>query len=251
MRDTDSDWDEVARTFPYWGVLSVDQFKKKNLSQQDRESFFASGENYFKGMMNVVRRHLGADLKIKRGLDFGCGVGRLAIPMARIANDEVVGVDISDEMLKICADNASAMGVANLVLVKGDDNLSKVTGTFDFINSYIVLQHIPPARGYQIIQRLLDLLEAGGVGSLQLTYAKSAKFFEHERAKAGYYRRDGSTLIELKTKSDERATGAITMFDYDLNCVFALIQEISDPYLSVRVTDHDGHLGIHVVFRKK
>src|SRR5262245_50125021 len=55
-----------------------------------------------------------------RMLDLGCGTGRLLLPFAR-RGYQVVGVDLSDEMLRIAGEKAAAAGVevlrvkANLV----------------------------------------------------------------------------------------------------------------------------------------
>jgi predicted NAD/FAD-binding protein len=43
-----------------------------------------------------------------------------------------------------------------------DDHLSNAPGEFDFVNSYIVLQHIRVRRGLRIVANLLDKVRAGG-----------------------------------------------------------------------------------------
>ena len=57
--------------------------------------------------------------------------------------------------------------------MESDDDLSKVTGTFDLIHSFIVLQHIATSRGEKIFRRMLSLLNEGGIGFLHFTYAKT------------------------------------------------------------------------------
>jgi 2-polyprenyl-3-methyl-5-hydroxy-6-metoxy-1,4-benzoquinol methylase len=71
---------------------------------------------------------------------------------------EAVGVDIAPNMLALCDQYAKQVGVSNVTLVEAMTICRQLTGTFDFINSYIVLQHIPPARGFAIVQKLLSLL---------------------------------------------------------------------------------------------
>ena len=97
----------------------------------------------------------------RSALDFGSGVGRLSIALADHF-DRVVGLDISPGMLKEATANATARGHGNVVFALSDDALSQAPGQFDFVNSYIVLQHIPSARGLLIIRQLLDKVAPGG-----------------------------------------------------------------------------------------
>jgi len=104
-----------------------------------------------------------------RALDFGCGVGRLLIPLADRC-EEVTGVDISPSMLAETRRNCDAAGARNVKLVRADDALSGVSGSFDFVHSYIVLQHIPVERGERFLAKLTSMLATGGVGIFQVTY---------------------------------------------------------------------------------
>ena len=249
MRDTDSDWREVARREPYWGVISVDRFKGKTLKESDEKAFFDSGRVYLDHVMALTRMLLDPGFEIRRALDFGCGVGRLAIAIAKAAKGEVVGVDISPDMLRLCAQHAREAGVRNLTLVEGDDELSAVTGAFNFINTFIVLQHIPPQRGIALIRKLLSKAENNGVVALQLTYAKARKFLQHESGRSAYYRREGDAIRELSPHPDARPEGSITMYDYDLNQVMAVIQEATKYPMAVKPTDDDGHIGVQIVLK--
>ena len=249
VRDTNSDWRQIAIKDPYWGVLSHESFRGPELNKELAEQFFASGEQYVDSLLGMVHKFFGEAPISGRALDFGCGVGRLVIPLARHVG-EVVGVDIAEGMLALAKANAEKAGVGNIKLVQSDDKLSKVTGQFDLVNTFIVLQHIPPERGLRLIRRLVELTRRGGICSLQLTYARERKFLSHESPRARYYRREGNAMHDLGTTNAEHPEGTITMFDYDLNDVFAVLSESSGhPVLSLPTND-DGHLGIHLVFKK-
>ena len=82
MRDTDKDWTTIAETDPYWGVLSVEDFRGEELSDGARQTFFDSGKAFVENTFAFIRRHIDAGFAPARSLDFGCGVGRLLIPIA-------------------------------------------------------------------------------------------------------------------------------------------------------------------------
>ena len=87
--------------------------------------------------------------------------GRLLLPLARISR-HVVGVDVSDAMLREARKHCDARGITNVELVGSDDRLSRVQGSFDFVHSWIVFQHIAPRRGTAILEEVLARLERGG-----------------------------------------------------------------------------------------
>jgi SAM-dependent methyltransferase len=254
VRDTDADWSALAETEPYWAVLSTETYRGGTLDSAARATFFGSGERQVAALLGFVKRYLLPGFAPTRVMDFGCGVGRLLLPLARVAAEtkggEAIGVDVAPRMLELCRANLDAAGLRNASVVLGDDDLSGVTGSFDLVNSLIVLQHIPPDRGYRLIARLLDLLAVGGVASLQLTYAKERRFFAHEADRALYYRRDGDTLRDLSPVGAEQPRGTIRMFDYDLNQVMLMIAAVSGHPVLALPTQDDGHAGFHFVFRR-
>ena len=123
-------------------------------------------------VMEVCRRHLDRSFSPKRVLDFGCGTGRLVIPLAEMA-DYVLGLDVSDSMLLEAQKNCNAYALNNVHLLKSDDTLSCLDGCFDFIHSFIVFQHIPVKRGKRIFAKLLNHLADGGICAVQFTYSKA------------------------------------------------------------------------------
>lgn len=248
-RDTDRDWQKISQENPYWGVLSVDQYLGRDIDDQALAQFFDTGKLFIGNVIGLIRAHIYPNFSIQRSLDFGCGVGRLLIPLAS-HSVEAVGVDVADGMLAICQKHLDNFSVTNCQLVKGDDDLSSITGTFDFINSYIVLQHIPPERGYKILSNLLSKLRVGGCASIQITYAKSRKYFKHETGLAKAYRRDGDTIRDILPFADQSPEGRIVMFDYDLNQVIAMLSEIAGMPMIMLPTLDDDHYGVHFVFAR-
>jgi len=246
VRDTDRDWSSIAESDPYWGVISVDQFRGRDLSAEKKAQFFASGQQYINNILSFTRKYMVHDFQIDRGLDFGCGVGRLLLPLAQAAR-EAVGVDVAPRMLALTQENLAAAGITNATTVLGTDDLANVEGKFNFINSYIVLQHIPPERGIRIIRELLLRLEVRGVFALHLTYAKERRHRPVEVLRSKYFRRNGNTVTGLVSEYGENPEGTVTMFDYDLNEIMSLVSDFAGEPLIILPTSHDGHIGINMI----
>ena len=143
-------------------MLSDDKFRQKNLDLDRKAEFMASGHSHIERVMGFASARFGQAKSRRTALDFGCGVGRLVIPLARLF-DQAVGVDVSPSMLKIAAENCAESGLDNCSLVRSDDLLNEVRGEFDFIHSYIVFQHIPTHRGEALIGHLAERLSEGGL----------------------------------------------------------------------------------------
>ena len=137
--NSDKSWETLGRTDPYYGVLTSERFRSKNLDASARDEFFASGSQSMVDLLKNIEGKLGP---IARGsaLDFGCGVGRLVLPLAaELGFESATGVDISPSMLAEARKNADRAGLKNIEFVVSDDGLSRLQGTFDFIHSFIVL----------------------------------------------------------------------------------------------------------------
>ena len=168
---TDRDWEIWGATDPYYGVYSSDKFREKNLSEQTRNEFFQSGESHIKGVFDTINRVFVKDFSPRRSLDFGCGVGRLVLPLGS-RSGEVVGLDISRSMLAEARKNCSKLDNCRFALA--DDHLSEVIGTFDLIHSFIVFQHIPQEKGLRLIERLLERVDRGGIAVIHFVYRINA-----------------------------------------------------------------------------
>ena len=166
---TDTDWDKWGEIDPYFGVLSSDEYRADILNEELRAKFFHTGDEYIRRTLAIVRSHLDVDYHPEHCLDFGCGVGRLVIPLASLSQ-KVVGVDVSDHMLAEAALNCQKNNIKNVSFVKSDDDLTKLTGTFNLIHSCLVLQHIPAKRGMRLIKALVEHLEPGGIVAIQFYY---------------------------------------------------------------------------------
>jgi SAM-dependent methyltransferase len=257
--DTDKDWEYFGKTDPYWAVLTDDKFRKDNLTDDLVQSFFASGEAYVAFVFQTIRQHLDADFAPTSALDFGCGVGRLVIPLAR-ACESVVGIDISEGMLQEAQARCDSLSLSNVRFEKSDDQLSCVSGRFDLINSYIVLQHIPPNRGELIANCLIERLSDGGVGVLHFVYHVESRSRRPKLRSMveswGLYpavcavRRAGKRLARLLPwyASGKRE---MQMNAYDLNSLVLGLQKGGVRRVHVELTNHRGCYGVLLFFKRQ
>ncbi len=244
---TDRDWELFGATDPYYGVITHEKYRKGRLTDESRAEFFRSGEAHVEEIFDVIRRRIEPSFSPRRALDFGCGVGRVILPLAARAG-HVVGVDVSESMLAEARRNCEDRAVRNVTLVKSGDDLASIAGTFDFIHSVIVFQHIPVRRGERIFGRLLERLEEGGVGVVHFTYAKSYR----PRRVLPWVKRHVPFAREAINLIRGRQLDApeMQMNDYDLNALFLSLQRKRVRTLHVEFTDHGGDLGVLVFFRK-
>jgi SAM-dependent methyltransferase len=169
--DSDRDWELLGQTDPYFAVLTAPQYRG-DLSAADRAEFFRSGEAHVAQVLSIIRSRLDPGFTPARALDFGCGVGRVLIPLVARCR-EVTGVDVSAAMLAEARRNCDAAGALHVKLLPSDDALSAVEGEFDLVHSFIVLQHVPVRRGEHIVRELAARLAHGGVGVFHITYARA------------------------------------------------------------------------------
>jgi SAM-dependent methyltransferase len=239
---TDDEWEEWGRRDPYFGVLTHPRFRRANLTESAKNEFFESGRVHVEYVLQVIRNHIDADFTPKRVLEFGCGVGRILIPLARVAN-EAVGLDVSPSMLKEAERNCTERGITNVQLLTGDVESSLLGDSFDLIHSYIVFQHIPPERGKIIFLKLLKHLRPAGVGALQLTYSK--KRF------ASTYGIDPTVAQPNSVGTRDRdADPEMQMNPYNLNELLFMLQSEGVIRFHAEFVDHGGELGLFLFFRK-
>jgi SAM-dependent methyltransferase len=241
---TDTAWEEWGRRDPYYGVITDPKFRRSGMNDQARQEFFESGRWHVGHVLEAIRRHIDPQFNPTSVLDFGCGVGRVLIPFAAVAQ-EVIGLDVSPSMLLEAKRNCEEHCVTNAHLQLSDDTLSTLAGRFDLIHSCIVFQHIPVERGRSIFLKLLQHLIPGGVGAVQVTYSK-----------ARFAATNGVAPIALQLEQAPNqpvpadVDPEIQMNPYNMNSILFLMQEIGVTRFYTEFTDHGGELGVFLFFKK-
>lgn len=247
-RDGLEAWEVFGRTDPYFGVLNRPRFRNAALEGAEREEFFATGARHVEALFAEIRTSLVPDFSPVRALDFGCGVGRICIPLAREAT-QVVGVDISPAMLDEARRNCAEARAENVVLV-GTTLLDEPCTPFDFIHSYIVLQHIGRKAGLRIIERLLDNLAADGIAALHLVYRAERPLWRtavHAIRKRVPLMHPLMNLLQRKPPRSP----LMHMNTYNLNRVFSVLQRKHCHRVSVRFSDHGGWWGVFLLIQRR
>jgi cyclopropane fatty-acyl-phospholipid synthase-like methyltransferase len=236
-RDTDDDWRVIATHQPFFGVLANEQYYMHNITPDAKEAFYASGVADIDHVARTLAALNGGRFAPTTALDFGCGVGRLTFAMVKYAKS-VIGVDVADAMLDVARHEAIERGVAGIEL-HHDLPESRVA----WVNSLIVLQHIPPERGHDIFERLVQLLEPGGFLSVQVTFFRDGRHTAELVRDLADYRYDGRDVELLSIAPSE--PGAMSMYDYDLNLVMRTL--FTNGFESV-IAQHTNHAGCHGVW---
>lgn len=249
MEDSDLAWERFGRTDAYFGVVSQDRFRHAGVPGQARRDFFASGEAYIDSLIGILESGLVQEFSPRRGLDFGCGVGRLVLPLAKRC-EAVVGIDVSESMLAEARKNCDEAGLTNIELLSSDDQLSQLSGSFDFIHSFIVFQHIAPRRGEALVQKLLGMLEDGGIGALHFTYGNRMPMRDRmirlirERVPLAH---NVSNLFRGRPWGYPH----MQMNEYNLNRLADMLEQNGCHQIMLRFSNHGGHRGAMLIFRKQ
>jgi SAM-dependent methyltransferase len=238
----------LGREDPYYGVLTDDKFRRENLNDDLKDEFLETGRVHIKRVMAMTLRHFGPAVGRGRALDFGCGVGRLVIPLAQLF-ERVTAVDVSTAMLAVAEQNCLERGVKNVEFVRSDDKLSQIAGKFDFIHSYIVLQHIPVPRGEAIIAQLLDRLNVDGVLAIHFPFFRQDSKI---RRIVHLLRKNLPIVSGLANIVRRKPWNApfIQMNIYDLNRISILLSNHGIKDVAVEVVDAGGFVSAFVITKK-
>ena len=238
MRDTDLDWQKIAETTPYFGVFTKPEYV--NPTPEALRELFKSGEVDIAHYLSMLRHVFGV-FEPKSALDFGCGVGRLTIPLAKAAG-RATGIDVADGMIALARKHCAEARVA-VEFYKSIPADQK----FDWVNSHIVLQHIPPARGYDILGDLWRCVAPGGAFNVHVTIYRDARHQGELTRELRVCRFDGDTAVNYGQSDWE--SQQISMYDYDLSRVLSCLD--GNDALYMERVDHGGCHGVRIYARKK
>lgn len=161
-------WRRYGEIDPYYGVISTERYRMDRLNERVRAEFFESGRLSVGQVLTLLDEYVPVDSPVQRVLDFGCGVGRLALAFANLADAQVLGVDVSPGMLEETKRNASRAELTN-VQTRLTDELGQEDVEFDLVHSQCVFQHIRPDLGEPLLGSLLRRVRPGGQIAVHVT----------------------------------------------------------------------------------
>lgn len=157
------DWEENAQLDPLWAICSAPGTFG---NRWESEAFFETGRKHMRQVFLTLEEK-GIVVEPGTALDFGCGVGRLTQAMAA-RFEQCYGVDISPKMIEL-AEQYNQFGDQCRFFVNPHDHLQMFAdNTFDFIYTFIVLQHMPPELMQQYLREFGRILKTDGVAVFQV-----------------------------------------------------------------------------------
>lgn len=241
-RNTTQDWVHIGESEPWYGVLSSPEFLMSNITEAIKQKFYDQGRDEIDQVVTRLKNKY-PEFDPTVAIDFGAGLGRLSFAMRNYCSC-VYGLEISKGMIIEARNQMKQRNIDGVFfLEKLPDNVGA-----DWINSYIVFQHITPREGYVILENLLKALNPGGYISIQLTFAHDFRDTSILTKDVYAYRYDGETQTTLEHKPS--ALGQQSMYDYDLNKVLFILIRNSILNLELLHTDHGGVHGFWVFGKK-
>ena len=157
-------WTELGRNDPLWAVVTEPSMRGR---RWDVAEVLALGEPELDGIMAAAAR-LGLPACRSTALDYGCGVGRLTVPLAR-RFDTVTAVDVSGPMAEIASGVTGDLENVQVQVVNPRAPLPFPGRSFDLVLSMYVLQHLPTAAlALALLDELARLVAPGGLLVVQL-----------------------------------------------------------------------------------
>jgi cyclopropane fatty-acyl-phospholipid synthase-like methyltransferase len=176
MSRTDVAWRMWGDHEPYFGVATDPRFRRARFASHQQE-FFDGGAALVADRLATIERLYGAADLDGTAIDFGCGVGRLSIPLAARYR-RVIGIDVSPGMLREATRNCAERKVSNVQLCERVEQptwaaTDSYADRIVLVNSSFVFQHIGVRQGRMLVRRLLALLSPGGIAALHLTWDRN------------------------------------------------------------------------------
>ena len=173
----------------------------------DEDSYWKGGvrlrdkiiEKNDKKIFNLITQN--KNPKEMRVLEIGSGLGRILIPMAQVFG-EVVGVDISEEMVNIAQKKAEGVQNLKLIVNNGSDLSMFDDNYFDFCYSHVVFQHIPDKKIVEnYIKEANRVLKKNGIFKFQVFGTEEKTLNETDSTMIGVrFTRDEIHQIAQKNK---------------------------------------------------
>jgi methylase of polypeptide subunit release factors len=158
-------WARLGAARPHFSVLTDAVFLPESI-HENIESFWQSGEIEAEWIGEMLRQHGFGDRANGNCVEYGCGVGRVTMALAR-RFARVDAYDVSAGHLALANERARELGLSNVSFHQRTSALAPLASCH-FFYSKIVFQHNPPPLIGQLIRLSLRTLVPDGVAIFQL-----------------------------------------------------------------------------------
>jgi ubiquinone/menaquinone biosynthesis C-methylase UbiE len=149
-------WEGLGEKDAFWAVMTS---PTKINNKWVKKEFFDSGSSWINQLFSEL--NLAEKINFDSALDFGCGPGRLTQALAKRFKS-VTGVDISSSMIEK-ANALNQFKDSCKYLVNNTDDLSQLpSNQFDFVLTFITLQHISPNYTLNYIKEFKRVIKDDG-----------------------------------------------------------------------------------------
>jgi ubiquinone/menaquinone biosynthesis C-methylase UbiE len=149
---------KIEKIFNSWGKKNALYTVLVGNENWNIRDFMKTGEEDINNLINDIEKY---NITKEKALDFGCGVGRLTIPLSNYFG-EVYGVDIAESMVKKAKENDTEGKCKLLVNTKRDLSIFP-DNHFDLIYSNITLQHMPIKYSKNYIREFIRIVKPDGI----------------------------------------------------------------------------------------
>src|SRR5688500_413188 len=241
----DRAFDELATRDPLFAVVPAPEYRTAALTEATRAKFFEDGDALVQALVRTIELRLAPLFAPTSILEYGCGVGRLAFPLARLAKRRggfVTAVDRSMPMLDRARRFGKERALDNITFA-GPSELFAQPAQFDFIVCYGLLQRLRPDEGIRLIHRLLRLILPGGIVAFQFplwTHASWATRFSRRTRLAVPA---VNALVNL-SRGVRPGEPLIPSYTYDPRPVLAAFSHASVPAAHLVFDNHGDLQGV-------
>ena len=234
FEDDRSPWDALARHDPIWRI-GADAGSAEH-EGADR-LFLRSGADMVRDRLATLTRLYGPLPSRELALDFGCGSGRLTLPLAR-RFEQVIAFDISGRMVAYAAEHCLQHGLQNVIFCRAPDSLERhLERGLDLLLALGVFEHIEEQEGRALIAMLLGAMKDGARGCIELLVGNAAAAAER-----------APDLHEFDLGPDGTVT--VGSHPYDINAIMRIMHEAGVHDVHAELVAAGARLGCMLHFRK-